>query len=156
MSIKTEESFNLEKTRLEDINKRIYRALTHFEDNPGICWTQIPMEKPLWEALQLSIEKQIPKEPDYKTDMDNYASYYICPTCGCMVIESNNYCSGHREVGEEGCGQKLDWDLRVGRQNKVNRCAKCETLECLNEDKEPCPYTSNEEPDVKEGFVFQH
>lgn len=57
--------------------------------------------------------KQIPKKPIYKTDYEAFASYYVCPTCGAMVIKSMYYCAGNKEYGEpseRGCGQALKWE----------------------------------------------
>lgn len=106
MSFEIDKPFNLEEIRLEELNKLILRALEHFEDNPGICWTQIPMEKPLWETLQLLIEKQILKRPDFQDN--DHESWGECPVCGESIpeyIEENEtecYCLG--------CGQKLGWE----------------------------------------------
>ena len=64
------------------------------------------------EKIVKALEKQIPKKPLFKTDYSAYECYYACPSCGALVAEHMNYCSGNRDYGEpseRGCGQKLDW-----------------------------------------------
>lgn len=64
------------------------------------------------EKIVKALEKQIPKKPLFKTDYSAYEYYYACPSCGALVAEHMNYCSGNRDYGEpseRGCGQKLDW-----------------------------------------------
>lgn len=59
-----------------------------------------------------ALGKQIPKKPLFKTDYSAYEYYYACPSCGALVAEHMNYCSGNRDYGEpseRGCGQELDW-----------------------------------------------
>lgn len=64
------------------------------------------------EKIVKALEKQIPKKPLFKTNYSAYSCYYACPSCGALVTEHMNYCSGNRDYGEpseRGCGQKLDW-----------------------------------------------
>lgn len=54
------------------------------------------------EAAEL-LEKQVPKKPFLKTDIETEVGYWIwkCPNCGDEWLFRYNYCSS--------CGQRLDW-----------------------------------------------
>lgn len=103
MSWDVDRPFDLEKIRLEELSRLINRALTEFEEQPSIWWTQAPMEKPLWETLQIAIQKQIAILPNFegptnesKDDVEIY-----CPECGYYFEDETSHCPD--------CGQKILW-----------------------------------------------
>ena len=104
MNYETDTPFDLEKIRLEGLNRIIERALKEFEENPRICWTQLPMEKPLWQTLQLALEKQMPKRVEAIPCIYGDEQSGACAECGSISHTIN----GHKYCFE--CGQKLDWD----------------------------------------------
>ena len=55
------------------------------------------------EAAEL-LEKQVPKKPFLKTDIETEHGYWTCkcPNCGDEWLFRYNYCSS--------CGQRLDWE----------------------------------------------
>lgn len=100
MSFEIDTPFDLEKIRLDTLIKLSKRALVEFEENPNMCWTQVPMERPLFETLKTAVEKQIPELVE--TIPGDYTPDYNCPICGETTgFEHQKYCIE--------CGQSLEW-----------------------------------------------
>lgn len=52
-----------------------------------------------------ALEKQIPKEPEYKEEdrfLENHFAWFTyCPQCGCEIVAGDMHCIQ--------CGQAIDW-----------------------------------------------
>lgn len=96
--VQVDQAFDLEIVGLEILKERIGEALKHFEDDNKIQWTQMPMERPLWEKLDKYVDKQIPKKPIIHSP----GTCQYCKKCGEFVSKRDNYC--------RICGQKLGWE----------------------------------------------
>lgn len=83
--------------KTEKIIETIKIAATEVEWNYPLDYT-IALNK----AAEL-LEKQVPKKPFPKTDIETERGYWIwkCPNCGDEWLFRYNYCSS--------CGQRLDW-----------------------------------------------
>ena len=83
--------------KTEKIIETIKIAATEVEWNYPLDYTIA-----LNEAAEL-LEKQVPKKPFPKTDIETERGYWIwkCPNCGDEWFFRYNYCSS--------CGQRLDW-----------------------------------------------
>jgi len=101
MSWEVDIPFDLEKIRLEKLSRLIKEALTEFEERPSIWWTQTRMEKPLWETLQIAVQKQIGILPNFKgpTNEAKDDVEIYCPECGYYFENDLSFCPD--------CGQKI-------------------------------------------------
>lgn len=83
--------------KIEKIIETIKIAATEVEWNYPLDYTIA-----LNEAAEL-LEKQVPKKPFPKTDIETERGYWTwkCPNCGDEWLFRYNYCSS--------CGQRLDW-----------------------------------------------
>ena len=83
--------------KIEKIIETIKVAAAEVEWNYPLDYT-IALD----EAAEL-LEKQVPKKPFPKTDIETEHGYWTwrCPNCGDELLFRYNYCSS--------CGQRLDW-----------------------------------------------
>ena len=71
------------------------------------CEWNAPLEcQGAFDAAIEALEKQIPKEPEYKEEdrfAKNYFAWYTyCPQCGCEINTGDMHCTQ--------CGQAIDWE----------------------------------------------
>jgi hypothetical protein len=85
---------DLEKIRIEILQKKVQSGISDFENAQGRQWTALRFEKPLLETME-----RITKKETAQKVIKTVASSQACPNCESNV--SSYYCSV--------CGQKLSY-----------------------------------------------